>query len=144
MLRRIWITLVVSTGFYTVVIVAGARAPHRPSFSPLAFAAPALVVAVLSVLLPPRLLANALASVEVAGEQTLFDAFPKFQSAVLTGTALAEAVALFGLMAAYSGAPPSIWAPFFAFAFAFMAVHFPRIETLVRALERKTGKTFKV
>ena len=160
--RIIWMAIFVATVLYVLVLAFVVRSPAQAP--PLvALAVPAAIVAVMSVVIPRKLLGDSLRTLNVtvtneAGEpigsfresapmrkviadpaQAIVDAFPRYHTTLLMGLALAESVALFGLAAGYMGAPPAVSAPFFAVSFALLATKFPRAETIARALERKTG-----
>jgi len=66
-------------------------------------------------------------------------AMPSFQSTFIVGMALAEAVALFGLLFGYVGNPPLWCAPFFIVCWALMASKFPRVTQITGAIEAATG-----
>jgi hypothetical protein len=168
--RQVWISLVVSVLLFLLWQIL-TQGPPRPAFHvtmAIGLAPVALAVAVLSVLLPARVLRLALReqSIPVTDQRgesigtfqesapmlhviadpegAVLGAWPRYQSALIIGMALAEAVALFGLLLAYLGAPLAVWTPFFVVCFALMATKFPRLETLTRAIERATGATCKL
>ncbi len=53
----------------------------------------------------------------------------------IVGMALAESVAIYGLVLGLLGFPPANVAPFFAGCWILMACHFPRVAAIERALE---------
>lgn len=165
-IRVLWFPLFSSNFVFLALIAFGPHAQHPDPavrLYPPIFGALAAGIALLAVALPARAFAGSLRAMKVrveedAGEalggfrqaalvrrriadpdQTLLDALMRFQSAFLVGMALSEGVSLFGLVLAFVGLPAADWAGFFVVGVGLMLSKFPRLATVVRALERTSG-----
>lgn len=161
--RLLWVALCLSNPlFFVVVFAVGPQGELQASLVPIA-ALLALGAAVASFVFPASWLARALRRlpvrlVDVPGEatsgfrepapverrianpeQTLVDGFVRYTTSLVLGMALAESVGLWGVIFAFLGAPPWMWAPFAVVSLGIMLSKFPRISTVARALERATG-----
>ena len=164
--RLLWAAILSSNLFVLAVIALGARALHPDPavrLYPPIFGALAAAIAVVAVALPARGFAVALRAMKVrveedAGEglggfrqaalvrrrvadpeQTLVDALTRFQTALVLGMALAEAISLLGFVLAFFGLPVAQWVGFFVVGGGLMLSKFPRVATVVRGIERATG-----
>jgi hypothetical protein len=166
-MRIIWIALMVSVVLYDVMLVqlrkqhdpSGDVPPHLPEMLALL----AVVIAIVSFVLPRRLFTVALKRVdvkvaeepgEVVGsfresapvrravsnpEVAVLAALAGFQSPFLVGMALCESIALFGFLLGFLGESMKVALGFFLVSLALMAVRYPRVTTMTRAIESSTG-----
>jgi hypothetical protein len=166
--RIIWVALMVSVVLYAVLLVyVRHENPDLPkSMTPTTAAAITMVVlaeAVLSFVLPRRRLDAAIKALNIAvadegGEvvgsfresapvrRVVVDppaavarAFAAYQQPFLLGMAICESIALFGLLYGYTGGRMAIAFAYMGGGLLLQAVRYPRLSTLVRAIERNTG-----
>jgi hypothetical protein len=166
-MRIIWIALMVSVVLYDVMLVQlrKQRGPSNdmPPHLPEMLALLAVVIAVVSIVLPRRLFAVALKQVdakvaeepgEVVGsfresapvqrvvsnpEEAILGALAVFQSPFLVGMALCESIALFGFMLGFLGESMKVAVGFFLVSLSLMAVRYPRVASMTQAIESSTG-----
>lgn len=123
--RIIWAALFVSALIYIVVLelvtVEASVASEAPSYL-FAFAA---AMSAAGSLVAPRVLSNRQRT--NAGEKNA-----AYVTALILSLALAESVAIFGLVVGFLGAPASVVVPFFAAAWILMLIQFPTQEKLDR------------
>ncbi len=65
-----------------------------------------------------------------------------FFSPFILGMALAESVAIFGLILGFLGSPPTVSLPFFLVSWGLLATRFPREKATLEAAEELTGVRF--
>ncbi len=58
---------------------------------------------------------------------------------LILSLALSEAVAIFGVLAGFSGMPPTHWAPFLGASALLIAVRFPTWRAAIAPIEKHTG-----
>jgi hypothetical protein len=147
-------------------VITPATVPDEPMLA-LAFGVAALAVVVVSFVLPRRMLTMGLRQLELevtesvaeqpdrfggfyrnaAAKQRLFAnpkqalarAFLAFQTPFILGLALSEAVTLFGLTLAVLGFAPPLCVPFFVVGALLVAIRFPTLAALQRAVEQAYG-----
>ncbi len=73
--------------------------------------------------------------------EAVSSAFAPFQTPWLLGMALCESIALFGLVLGYLGENMLVASAFFLVALVLMASKYPRVSTIIGAIERVTGAT---
>ena len=162
-MRILWASLVASTfGFVIVAFVLRTTVREVPEPMPILLpigVVLALPLVVLSVWVPRTLLVQTLRRREFEvgeriGQERMFadralrprvfvdpagarrDAVPAYQTAMILGMALAESVALFGLVLIVLGHGPLVGLPFFVVAWSLMLVRLPSHQALERALEQ--------
>ncbi|HOU90025.1 MAG TPA: hypothetical protein PLU22_03220 [Polyangiaceae bacterium] len=159
--RIIWAALLVATLLYLVVALVIELPPFEepvPAFLPLPLALGAVVMLVVGLVLPPRLvrprlLALGLPVTELAPDAALFAdrpgrrrrftdpaaarqrAIPAMNVALLLPLALAESIAIFGMLLLLLGFGAALSLPFFLVAWGFMLVRFPTARRLEHVLE---------
>ncbi len=166
-MRVLWLGLLGSHVVLMVMIAAhlarGAEGNEMPPHLPEMLGALALGLAVVSVVFPAKAFDQGLRSMavrttnevgEAVGsfresapvtkvvadpEQAVVDAFARFQTAMIVGLSLAEAISLFGFMIGFMGGPVYGYAPFFALGIALTLSKFPRLVTITSAIERVKG-----
>ena len=163
LLRILWAAISGSTVVFLVVLLV-IRVQAPPTFEPdplmlVVVGFTALAEAVMSVIMPKRMFAQTVRArkfevVARAADERMFDdsgrrarafadpakstqaAVPAYQTAMIIGLALAEAVALSGFALAQLGSPLLAVVPFFVVAGGLMATKFPSEPALVRSLEQ--------
>jgi len=127
--RILWAALFISTLLYLVVL-ALTEMPGEPGWQvlllPLGFAG--LTTAGASLVLPQLLLRKR--SAPRAKAQPPGDADSAYQVALIAAMALAEAVAIYGLILGFRGAPTMVVLPFFVVTWLLMLIRFPTQEKL--------------
>ena len=167
-MRVLWGALIASVVLYDVVLLQvrpdHASVSHGPSSDlpphfPEMLMALAVVLAVVSFVVPRRLFQGGLKHVdvkvteepgEVVGsfresapvrrvvtnpQEAILGAMAVFQPPFIVGMALCEAIGLFGLMLGFMGASTKVAVGFFLAAIVLMAVRYPRLPTFTRAVE---------
>ncbi|MFO0569735.1 MAG: hypothetical protein U0263_29060 [Polyangiaceae bacterium] len=168
--RILWGALLASTFMYLVVL-AFATVPQAqavPALPP-ALGASSVVLAVLSFALPRQQAKSALSRQKFAiadvpegaesdvlpyreagktrkefaePERAELAAFPAYQTGLILGSALCEAIATFGFVLGYLRFPPWVFLPFFALAWVLFLLRFPTRAKLRRLLEDAKGAHF--
>jgi hypothetical protein len=127
--RILWAALFISTLLYLVVL-ALTEMQGEPGWQvlllPLGFAG--LTMAGASLVLPQLLLRKR--SAPRAKAQPREDDKSAYLVALITAMALAEAVAIYGLILGFRGAPTTVVLPFFAVTWLLMLIRFPTQEKL--------------
>ena len=161
--RVLWMSLVISTLLYLALLAKLHPAPQAvPAVEILVIAIAAATTGALSLFLPSRQLIAALRRLELRvvdqigepvgsfresapvrrvvadAEAAVRAAMPAYQTSLILGMALAEAVALFGFALGFLGQPAQVVAPFFVVCWALMATKFPRLVRITRAIETST------
>jgi hypothetical protein len=128
---------------------------EMPAYYPELFAVVATCVAVLAVWFPRKLLTDGVSNrrknIEIADEggrrvvvkpvETVRDLMLAYQPTFLIGMALSEAVALIGFMLGFLGGSLLVASAFFLVALVLMVAKYPRLSTVIGAIERVTGAT---
>lgn len=175
-LRILWVALLASNAAYLGIVffvragrAATATWSDARSLAP-AFALVAVGLAVVSVLLPPRLYAAGVAARTVATRDDVKDdpmgaqqgfrrpaatervfadpaaaravAFGAYLPPFIFGMALAEAVSLLGFVLGFLGAAPWMFVPFFAAGIALQATRCPTATGVERAFAAALGARF--
>lgn len=140
-LRMIWAALAGAVLLYAglPVLVAASGEGGDALVLPLAGAAVAAgggvfvarraLMGTIGLIAPPRVASGQRATPDELAA-ALRAALQRYQVGTIVGCALAEAVALFGLVVAMLGAPYGQAVPFFVAGFALIAVQFPRASVL--------------
>lgn len=162
--RILWAALFASTFVYVVVLfvaVPPIAAPPDP-IMPIALAVVSISTLGVAIFLPPRLAAQAMATMSFATtEAEKFSDLPagtKFftdpdaarsraagglQTAFILRMALFEAVAIYGLVLGFLGHPLAVWAGFFVVCWLAMATQFPTQAKDDAAISKATGISFR-
>ncbi|MBK8996524.1 MAG: hypothetical protein IPM35_12355 [Myxococcales bacterium] len=69
-------------------------------------------------------------------------AFACYQTPLILGCALSEAIAIFGFMLGFLGHPPALFLPFFVASWVLIAVRFPTLARVRGPLEKAKGAVF--
>lgn len=159
--RIIWAALFMGTLLYLVVGLVIELPPFDepvPALFPLSLAPGAVVMVVIGIVLPerlfrPRLLALGLPITTLAPDAALFTdrpgrrrrfadpatarqrAIPAMNIALILPLALAESLAIMGMMLLLLGFGPALALPFFLVAWGWMLARFPTAKRLERVLE---------
>jgi hypothetical protein len=163
-----WFSVIVAVGlFYVLLILLRSRGQLQPQHMkphfPELIAVVGVVEAVMSFVLPQRQLAAAIRAlnIEVAEEggeivgsfresavkrRVVVDApaaveraFPAYFKALHVGLALPVSMSLFGLLLGYIGGSLPVASTFFVVALVLIVSRYPRVATIVRAIEQVTG-----
>lgn len=127
--RILWAALLGSTLIYVAVLELAAEIGEpRWEFLLLPLSVAGLAAAGAS-LLGPRIMLRRRRSGR-GSEEAADDASGGYLVALIIALALAESVAIFGLVLGLQGAPPRIVMPFFAVAWVLMLIRFPTQEKL--------------
>lgn len=167
--RILWGALLASTVLFLVVLLLQPHAPSQPMpILPPALGVMALGLAVFSFVLPMQQQRATLqrAKVEVtdapdpnasgiipyrdAPKRRVFAdpaaaetaAFVAYQTPLILGCALSEAIATFGFVLGFLGHPPAVFLPFFVLSWILIAVRFPTLARVRGPLERAKGAVF--
>ena len=162
-MRIVWMGLFISSLLLLFLITSHVihdEDAKMPAQLPQILGALALGTAIMSIVLPARILHQNLRSMDVTFEnemgesvgsfresapvqklvakphETVIAAFTRFQPPFIVGMGLAEAVCLYGFMLGFFGAHPYAYAPFFAVGLGLMVWKFPRLTQLTSAIER--------
>lgn len=167
--RILWGAIYFSTFLFLVVLVVqpGPRPEPQPVMA-YAFAVLGLGLAVVSFTLPVILRKNAFDKVRLeiteaadpnasgiipyrdAPKRRVFadptaamgTAFAVYQTTLILGCALNEAIALFGFMLGFLGHPPQVFMPFFVLAWLLFPFRFPTLARVLEPLEKAKGAAF--
>lgn len=123
--RILWAALFFSTLIYVAVLELR-PAPGEPRWEALVF--PLLFAGATTAgasLLAPRIMKSRRPSERTSPDAASKDAPGAYLVALIVALALAESVAIFGLVLGFLGAPPSVVMPFFAVAWVLMIIRFP-------------------
>lgn len=139
---------------FIVTLVIEPASAAEPAMA-LVLAGIAVGLAVASLTLPSRLVADRIGGLELKlegsfGERTIREdpddvirrASSAFMTAFLISVSLAEAIAILGVVAAFLGFAVTLYLPFLAFGFILILVRFPRYETMVKQVETAAGARF--
>ncbi|GMV17496.1 MAG: hypothetical protein HS104_00135 [Polyangiaceae bacterium] len=167
--RILWGALLASTVLFLVVLFVQ---PHPPSIAtPIlapALGAVAIGLAIFSFVLPMQQQRTVLqqAKVEIteapdpnasgvipyrdAPKRRVFadpkaaenTAFVNYQTSLILGCALSEAIAIFGFMLGFLGHPPVVFLPFFVASWVLIGVRFPTLARVRGPLEKAKGAVF--
>jgi len=127
--RILWTALFISTLLYIVVLeltTVQTEADWEALALPLVFAGVMLAGASL---IGPRILIRRRSSTR-AEEPSAGRAAGAYLVALILAMALAESIAIFGLILGFLGAPPSVVVPFFVVTWILMLIRFPTQEKL--------------
>jgi F0F1-type ATP synthase membrane subunit c/vacuolar-type H+-ATPase subunit K len=128
--RAIWAALFVSTLIYIVVLELTKvqnDASWQALLYPLAFGA--VMTASASLVVPRMVLKQGAAGTRGDASNTRGG---RYLTALILALALAESIAIFGLVLGFLGAPPAVVVPFFAVTWILMLIRFPTQEKLDR------------
>ena len=128
--RILWAALLGSTLIYVAVLELAAKSgePHWEFLMlPLSTGAVTTAAASLAV---PRIMVRRHRSGRDRDDSSLPEAAGAYLIALIVALALAESVAIFGLVLGLLGAPPKVVMPFFAVAWVLMLIRFPSQEKL--------------
>ncbi|HJK92612.1 MAG TPA: ATP synthase F0 subunit C [Polyangiaceae bacterium LLY-WYZ-15_(1-7)] len=81
-------------------------------------------------------------SVLTNGGALLREMIPKWQTGFILSLALSESVAIYGLVLAFVGHPPKVWAFFMVVGAVLLAIRFPSEARLRAQIERHHGAPF--
>ncbi len=166
-MRVLWLAIAMSIAMFLVVLalIAPPRSSQVNPVMAMALAGVAVLLAVMSRVLPRTLHWAAVSSVELPviteADPDAFGSFYReaaptrnvipdreaahqaavrcFQPAYIIGLALSEAIAMLGFVLGFLGFAPWIWLPFFAVAFVLVAIRFPTERKIVMLLEAALG-----
>jgi hypothetical protein len=151
--RMIWFALLVSQGFYVAIPVLGLVERSRVRPDPIllyALAAVALVVAVVSFVVPGIVRRSAIASAaadlrhrEASLDTIQARAFGIGFTPFILSIALSEAIALFGLVLSTLGFPTLVCLPFHAAGAVLTLIRFPTTAMFLGPLEEALGRTLR-
>lgn len=130
--RILWAALFASTLIYLIVLEVvelQAGGSWQTLVYPLAFVA---VTTAGASLMAPRMMLRRTASDTSTGTHD-----GGYLTTLIVALALAESVAIFGLVLGFLGAPPTVVVPFFAVAWILMIVRFPTKERADRQSARR-------
>jgi hypothetical protein len=170
-LRLLWIAMLAATAMYAGLAFSGViKAPDEPAarMMPFVFGVVALVLMVVSFVLPRTIYTNAARAAEVSiREEAPADAFSEryreamekrrvfadpdaalgkayfsFMTPFILSIALSEAIALFGMVLAVLGFEKIVAAPFFVAGAVLIAIRFPTHPKIIAAFEAARGASF--